>query len=139
MKERILFICTGNSARSQMAEALINHFYTQEYVAFSAGTHPTQVNPLAIKVMKEIGIDISQHRSKGIDELMEDSFYLAVTVCDAAQQTCPFVSTTGRQIHKGFTDPAAAEGDEEQKLMVFRQVRDDIHNWIDNSLIPKYF
>lgn len=134
-KQKILFVCTGNSARSQMAEGFVNNLYKDKYEAYSAGTEPSKVNPLAIKVMNETGIDISNHRSKGTVEMLDKEFDLVVTVCDTAKQTCPVFPKMVKQIHKGFEDPAAVEGSEEQKLVVFRRVRDEIREWLKGFLV----
>lgn len=123
--KRVLFLCTGNSARSQMAEGLVNHLLAGEWMAFSAGTKPAgYVHPLAVQVMTEIGIDISGHRSKSVEEFRKESFDLVVTVCDQAAQTCPLWLGGGTVAHMGFPDPAAAAGSEEEKLGEFRAVRD---------------
>jgi len=128
-KKTVLFLCTHNSARSQMAEALVNALYGSHYKAFSAGILPTHVNPYAIEVMKELGVDLSTHRSKHVDEYKNDSFDFVVTVCDHAKEHCPFFP--GKKIvHKGFTDPAAVDGSIEEILDSFTQVRDEIKHWI---------
>ena len=134
-KQKILFVCTGNSARSQMAEGFVNNLYKDKYEAYSAGTEPSKVNPLAIKVMNETGIDISNHRSKGTIEMLDKEFDLIVTVCDTAKQTCPVFPKMIKQIHKGFEDPAAVKGSEEQKLVIFRNVRDEIREWLKGFLV----
>jgi len=128
-KLKILFVCTHNSARSQMAEGLMNEYLGHAYRAFSAGTKPTRVHPFAVEVMKEIGIDISRHESKCVAKLIGKKFDYVVTVCDHARETCP-VFPGKKIIHKGFEDPAAATGSEHEKLMVFRKSRDMIINWI---------
>jgi arsenate reductase len=121
---RVLFLCTGNSARSQMAEALVNHFWGDRWQAFSAGTRPTgYVHPLALQALKEIGIE-HHGRSKPISELPHMDFDLVITVCDAAAEECPFWPGPGFRTHHGYPDPAAAEGSEEERLQAFRQVRD---------------
>ena len=127
MKKRVLFLCTGNSARSQMAEGLVNHFLGDEWEACSAGTAPTgYVHPLAIRAMAELGIDISHQRSKSVDELRDTEFDLVITVCDNAARNCPLWLGPGRVKHMGFPDPAAAIGSEAERLEVFRQVRDSL-------------
>jgi arsenate reductase len=127
MKKRVLFLCTGNSARSQMAEGLVNHFLGDRWEAYSAGTAPTgHVHPLATQVMAELGIDISHQRSKGVDEFRDAEFDLVVTVCDNAASNCPLWLGPGRVKHMGFPDPAAATGSEAERLAVFRQVRDGL-------------
>jgi len=126
-KSKVLFLCTGNSARSQMAEGLVNHFLTDTWEAFSAGTKPSgYVHPLAIRAMAELGIDISAHRSKSTDEFRDVAFDRVITVCDQAARNCPAWLGTGVVQHMGFPDPAAAEGAEEQQLALFRQVRDGL-------------
>ena len=130
MKKKILFLCTGNSARSQMAEGLMRHLRNKEYEVFSAGSEPKGVNSLAVEVMKEIGIDISRQRSKHLDEYGEEEFDYIVTLCDDAAKTCPLFPGEGRRMHKGFPDPAAAEGSREERLAAFRKVRDELKNYI---------
>jgi arsenate reductase len=133
-KRKILFICTHNSARSHMAEGLVNALYAKHYKAYSAGTEPSQVNPLAIRVMAEIGIDISDHHSKGAEQFLDHEFDYVVTVCDHANQTCPFFPGGKERIHNGFQDPAAQDGTEDERLAVFRRVRDEIRHWIEETL-----
>jgi arsenate reductase len=123
---RVLFICTHNSARSQMAEGLVNHLYPKNVRAYSAGTVPGAVHPLAIEVMTEVGIDISKHRSKHLREFEGEKFDLAVTVCDGANEICPFFPGAKDQDHAGFPDPSAAQGSVIEKLEAFRKTRDDI-------------
>lgn len=126
-KKSVLFLCTGNSARSQMAEGLVNHTLGDAWQAFSAGTKPSgYVHPLAVKAMAELGIDISAHRSKHTDEFRDVELDRVVTVCDNAAKNCPVWLGSGRVKHIGFPDPAAAEGDEEQRLEAFRVVRDGL-------------
>jgi arsenate reductase len=126
----LLFLCTHNSSRSQMAEGFLRAYGGTRYKAFSAGTHPRGVHPLAVKVMAEVGIDISEaagHYAKGIDAFMSRSpLDLVVTVCDEAAEECPFFPNARRQQHWGFPDPSAASGTEEERLAVFREVRDAI-------------
>ncbi len=134
-KKSVLFICTHNSARSQMAEGILRYFFGDKYEVASAGTVATKVNPYAIEVMKEIGIDISSHRSKSIEEFRGRIFDIVVTVCDHAKETCPFFP--GRKVfHKGFEDPAQAKGSREEILEKFRQVRDEILAWIKENFGP---
>lgn len=126
-KKRLLVLCTGNSARSQMAEGLVNHLAGEEWVAYSAGTKPAgYVHPLAIEVMSEMGIDISKRHSKTVQAFRGQDFDLVITVCDDAAKNCPVWLGKGRIQHMGFTDPAAADGTEDEKRAVFRQVRDAI-------------
>lgn len=129
MKRKVLFICTHNSCRSQMAEGLLRALYGDYYESYSAGLEATEVNPYAIKVMSEIGIDISNQRSKSINEFKEILFDYVVTVCDSAKERCPFFPGK-RVIHKSFVDPAEFIGSEEEKFSVFREVRDQIKDWI---------
>ncbi len=130
-KTRVLFICTHNSARSQMAEGLVNALYGDHFQAFSAGTEATAVRPEAIKVMAEIGIDISGHRAKSLNEFMDQRFDHVVMVCDNAARDCPFFPGGKDYIHHAFKDPAACEGTEEEILDCFRLSRDDIRRWIE--------
>jgi len=129
MKEKVLFICTHNSCRSQMAEGFLRHLYGNHYESYSAGLEVTEVNPYAIKVMGELGIDISGQRSKSIEEFRGMVFDYVVTVCDSAREKCPFFPGK-KVIHKGFEDPASFTGEEDQVLEVFRRVRDEIRDWI---------
>jgi len=134
MKKRVLFICTSNSARSQMAEALVNHDLGESFEAYSAGTEPKPPHPLAIRVLAEIGIDHSAARSKSMDEFADQSFDFVITLCDAANETCPLFFGGVRRAHLGFDDPAGAEGTEEEKLAVFRRVRDEIRAQVEAYL-----
>ncbi|MFZ2074950.1 MAG: arsenate reductase ArsC [Methanoregula sp.] len=131
MKKKIMFICTHNSARSQMAEGYMNAKYGDRYEVFSGGTEPGRVRPMAIAAMNEIGIDISGHRSKLIDEFFGKGIETVVTVCDSAQKACPFFPGATEEIHQGFTDPAAFTGSDEEIRAGFRRVRDEIIRWID--------
>jgi arsenate reductase len=127
MKKRVLFLCTGNSARSQMAEGLVNHFCGDEWQAYSAGTDPAgYVHPLAVRVMAELGIDILRQRSKPVEEFRGGEFDTVLTVCDDAAENCPVWLGSGRRLHLGFEDPARATGSEEERLAVFRRVRDEM-------------
>ena len=135
MKKKILFICTHNSARSQIAEGLIKHQYGEQFEAFSAGTKPTQVNPYAIKVMSEIRIDISKHQSKSINNFEGMEFDYVVTVCDQAKESCPFFPSSKFFIHKSFEDPSSLEGTEEEILANFRKAREKIREWIENEFV----
>lgn len=134
---RVLFLCTHNSSRSQMAEGLLRARGGQRFVVSSAGTHPRSIHPLAIRVMREIGIDISEsagYRAKGMDEFTGQPIDLVVTVCDEAAEECPFFPGARRQAHWGFPDPSAAPGSEDERLAVFRTVRDAIAARIDQFL-----
>jgi arsenate reductase len=132
-KRKVLFICTHNSARSHMAEGFLNNLYGDRYAAWSAGTEPSTVSPYAIKAMAEIGIDISAHRSKSVDEFLDKALDYVVTVCDHAKETCPFFPGGKHSLHQGFEDPSSAEGSEEEKLAVFRRVRDEIRTWVEKT------
>jgi arsenate reductase len=125
-RKRVLILCTGNSARSQMAEGLLRHLAGDRFDVASAGVAPTHVRPEAITVIRELGIDISHHRSKSIDEFTGQAFDYVITVCDNANEQCPIFPSNTKRIHWSFADPAAAEGDDEARLAVFRRVRDEI-------------
>jgi arsenate reductase len=129
-KERVLIVCTGNSARSQMAEGLLRHEGRDRFDVHSAGTKPANVRPEAIAVMNEIGIDISGHRSKPVDEFAGQPLDLVITVCDSANETCPVFPGKVKRLHWPFPDPAAENGTEEQRLAAFRRIRDQIHGRI---------
>ncbi|MDD3580493.1 MAG: arsenate reductase ArsC [Desulfobacca sp.] len=129
---KVLFLCTENACRSQMAEGLVNHDLAGQVKAWSAGIRPSRVNPRAIQVMAELGIDISRQRSKSVDDLAGEEFDLVITVCDRAQQECPFFPGDTEVRHMGFPDPAKATGTEAETLSVFRQVRDGLRE----RLIP---
>jgi arsenate reductase len=146
-KIKVLFLCTHNSARSQIAEGLLRHFYGEKYEAFSAGSSPTQVHPYAIKVMAEIGIDISKQTSKSIEEFRNKDIDLVISVCSSsARVVCPFCSSpiigdrpeiihqtlpgAKHYLQNGFNDPSEVEGDEENKVEAFRRTRDEIKKWI---------
>ncbi|NUO80975.1 arsenate reductase ArsC [candidate division KSB1 bacterium] len=133
-KPRVIFICTHNSARSQMAEGLLRHLAGERYDVFSAGTQSTRVNPLAIQAMAEKGIDISQHTSDHIDKFMGMEFDYVITVCDNAKESCPYFPTNKTQWHWSFADPAAATGSEEQRLAKFREIRDQIEKRLQTLL-----
>jgi len=125
-KKRVLILCTGNSARSQMAEGLLRDLGGDRFEVESAGTIASFVRPQAIAAMKEISIDISGHRSKSVEEFIDQPFDHVITVCDNANESCPAFSGTTERIHWSFDDPAEAEGTEEEKLVKFRAVRDQI-------------
>jgi arsenate reductase len=125
-RKRVLILCTGNSARSQMAEGLLRDLANDRFEVASAGVSPTHVRPEAVAVMGEIGIDISPHRSKSVEEFTGQEFDYVITVCDNANEQCPIFPGNTKRIHWGFEDPAAAEGDDETRLAVFRRVRDEI-------------
>jgi arsenate reductase (thioredoxin) len=127
--KRVLILCTGNSARSQMAEGLLRNMAGDRFEAFSAGTRPVGLNPLAVEVLREIGIDISHHRSKSVDEFAGQNFDFIITVCDNARESCPVFSGGGQRIHHNFPDPAAFSGC--RQSAAFRQVRDLIRPWLE--------
>ena len=129
-RKRLLFLCTGNSARSQMAEGLLRHEAADRFEVFSAGTHPSLVRPEAIAVMSEIGIDISAHRSKSVDEFVGQELDIVITVCDNAKETCPVFPSKTQRLHWPFEDPAAVEGTEDARKAAFRKTRDRIHDRI---------
>ena len=129
-KLRVLILCTGNSARSQMAEGLLRHDAGGRFAVESAGTRPTRVRPEAIAVMRELGIDISGHRSKPVDEFAGQPFDYILTVCDNARGTCPIYPGHANRLHHSFDDPAAVGGTVDQRLAAFRRVRDEIRNYL---------
>ena len=129
-KKRVLILCTGNSARSQMAEGLLRHDAGDRFEVFSAGTEPSQVRPEAIEAMKEVGIEISGHRSKGVEEFRGQRFDYVLTVCDHAKESCPVFPGAVKMIHHNFEDPAAVAGSEEERRRVFRRVRDEIREYL---------
>lgn len=127
VKKRVLILCTGNSCRSQMAEGVLRHYASEAYEVESAGSAPSRVHPIAIRVMKEIGIDISEHRSKHLKELQDRTFDTVITVCDNADRTCPAFPGRTRRLHWPFPDPPHAEIETEAVVEAFRKVRDLIH------------
>jgi arsenate reductase (thioredoxin) len=135
MKPKVLFLCTGNSARSQMAEGYLRHALPNEYEALSAGIEPKGLNPLATEAMREIGIDISAHKSKDVVSLLGKPIPYVVTVCDNAREHCPIFPGTWKFIHWSFDDPAAVEGTHAEKLAAFRRVRDQIVEHIDREFV----
>lgn len=128
----LLFVCTHNSSRSQIAEGLVNH-YSIEYRAYSAGTEKTSVNPYAIAVLSEIGVDITHHQSKQIDEFENKKFDYVITVCDNAKEVCPFFPGAEEYIHMGFPDPNSVKGNEDDKLNAFRDTRSQISEWLSTQ------
>ena len=129
-KRRVLILCTGNSARSQMAEGLLRHDAGEKFDVESAGTKPGSVRPEAIAVMREAGIDITGHRSKHVDEFAGQQFDYVITVCDNAHETCPVFFGKAEKLHHNFDDPAAATGSEQEWLAVFRRVRDQLRAYL---------
>jgi len=126
MKKRILFLCTHNSARSQMAEGFLRGLYGGRYEVWSAGTEPSAVHPLAVRAMAEAGFDISGQTSKSVDLFVGEHFNHVITLCDAAAETCPYFPHADLISHRGFEDPAAAAGTEEERLASFRRIRNEI-------------
>ncbi|MDA8428865.1 MAG: arsenate reductase ArsC [Geobacteraceae bacterium] len=126
MKKKVLFLCTHNSCRSQMAEGIVNHYLGQRFQAFSAGTEATTVNPKAIAIMAEIGIDITGHHSKTMDEFSGESFDYVITLCGDANEKCPLFFGGVERMHIGFHDPSKATGTDEEVMADFRKVRDEI-------------
>jgi len=129
MKKTVLFLCTHNSARSQMAEAFLNKLRPDKYEAQSAGVTPTKVNPYVVKAIAETGIDISKNRSKSIEEFRGKNFNYVVTVCDSAKEACPFFPGE-KVIHHSFEDPSQFKGSEQEILKETRKVRDTIKDWV---------
>jgi arsenate reductase len=134
MKKRVLFLCTHNSCRSQMAEGLVNHFLGDRFQAFSAGTEATQVNPLAARVMAQIGIDISGHRSKIMDEFAGQPFDYVITLCGDANEKCPLFFGGVERVHIGFDDPSRLNGGDAEVFPEYRRVRDEIKERITQLL-----
>ena len=134
MKRRVLFLCTGNSARSQMAEGLLRHLVSDRFEVNSAGTHPVGLNPGAIESMHEIGVDISQHRSKKMSEFMNEPFDCVITVCDRAKDSCPLWPHAAKLIHWSFEDPAEAKGSPEERQGLFQKVRNEIRARIEEFI-----
>ena len=129
-KKKVLILCTGNSARSQMAEGLLRHDAGDRFEVFSAGVNPTRVRPEAITVMQELGIDLSAHRSKHVNEFANQSFDYVLTVCDHAREVCPIFPGSTQTIHRSFADPADFQGPDEERLALFRKVRDQIREYL---------
>src|SRR4051794_24655991 len=130
-KKRVLILCTGNSARSQMAEGLLRHDANNQFEVESAGTKPGSVRPEAIAAMRELGIDISGHRSKHVDEFAGQNFDYVITVCDNAKESCPLFMGAGKRLHHSFDDPPpSSEGSEEERMAIFRRVRDEVRVYL---------
>ena len=132
--KKVLILCTHNSCRSQMAEGLVNHYLGDRFQAFSAGTEATKVNPLAIKVLAELGIDISSHRSKVMDEFSNETFDYVITLCGDANEKCPLFFGGVKRIHIGFDDPSRLKGSEEEVMPEYRRVRDEIRQKLTDFL-----
>ncbi len=137
MKQRVLFICTHNSARSQMAEGLLRHLAGDRFEAYSAGTEATLVRPLAIKAMAEIGIDISGQTSKTLNRYLNEPFAMVITVCDSAAETCPIFPGAAQRRHWSLPDPSKATGSESEQLAVYRRVREELRARIENELLER--
>ncbi len=137
--KKVLILCTGNSARSQMAEGLLRHMAGDRFEVHSAGTKPSRVRPEVMAVMREIGIDISGHRSKSVAEFDGQSFDHVVTVCDNARENCPVFPSGTVRLHWSFEDPAAIEGTEAERLAAFRRIRDQIHERVKAFLEDQAF
>lgn len=135
--KKILFLCTQNSCRSQMAEAIVNHLFAGKVEAFSAGSDPSGVHPLAIKAMAELGVDISKARSKHVDEFNGQSFDSIITLCGNAAESCPMAMVKGQRLHLGFDDPAKSQGDEEQRFAAFRAIRDEMKEKLEALLLER--
>ncbi len=134
MKKTVLFLCTGNSCRSQMAEGLLRHLAGDRFDVSSAGTQPVGLNPGAVEAMSELGIDISSHRSKHLREFLDGRFDFVITVCDRAKETCPVFPAASSQLHWSFEDPSAAQGSADKRQVVFRRVRDEIAAYVRRFL-----
>ena len=135
MKKRVLILCTGNSARSQMAEGLLRHDAGEAFDVESAGTKPGIVRSEAIAVMRELGIDISGHRSKHVDEFDGQRFDYVITVCDNAKESCPVFPGATKRLHRSFEDPAALEGSEAERVALFRRVRDELRAYLKHAFV----
>jgi len=129
-KKKVLFVCTHNSARSQMAETFLNAAYGEQYEALSAGTSPTAINPRVIAAMKEVGHDLSRNRAKNTDEFLGQRIDLVVTLCDDAREVCPFFPAGVKRDHHGFRDPGSCSGSEEDIMACVRLIRDEILEWV---------
>jgi len=136
-KQRILFVCTANAARSQMAEGLLRAKFGNHYEVFSAGTRLSRLSPRAVEVMQETGIDISKHYSKTLEQLEERTFDVAVTLCDHAREACPVIAGAKKQMHRGFCDPHFSTGTDADVLDRYRRVRDEISAWIEETFDPE--
>ncbi len=133
-RKKVIFICTHNSARSQMAEGILKNLYSDRFEVYSAGTEPSRVNPYAIKAMEEIGIDISGHSSKAIEKFRGKEFDYVITLCGEAGESCPsFPNEWGSRLHRGFPDPSRFRGKDEEILAGFRTVRDEIKTWLESE------
>ena len=138
MKPKVLFLCTGNSARSQMAEGYLRRVAGDRFEAVSAGIEPKGLNPLAVAAMREIGIDISHQQSKDVASFLGEPMPYVITVCDHAKQRCPIFPGTWKFLHWNVEDPADAEGTEAERLAAFRRVRDQLIRFIDEQLVSAH-
>ena len=136
-KRRVLFLCTHNSARSQMAEGLLRHLAGDRFEAHSAGTEATRVRPLALRAMAELGIDLSAQQSKTLDRYLGQPFDAVITVCDRANESCPIFPGARERLHWSFPDPSIATGTEQEQLAVYRTVRDAIRERIESELLSR--
>lgn len=130
-KKNVLFICVHNSARSQMAEGIFRHLFEEKCGVYSAGSDPRRIHPISVKVMAEIGIDISKHRSKSLKEFEGQEMDYVVTVCGDGNVACPFFAGGKEYVHQSFEDPSACKGTEEEKIEQFRVVRDELKKWLE--------
>jgi len=133
VRKSVLFLCTHNAVRSQMAEAFLNHLYGDRYSAFSAGSDPTRIDPLVVMVMKEIGMDVSANQSKNVSVFQGRHFDYVVTVCDHVQESCPYFPQGDNRIHKRFSDPSRFQGNAEDVMNEYRRVRDEIKAWVETE------
>jgi arsenate reductase len=131
--QTVLFVCTHNSGRSQMAEAFLNRRYSGRFRAFSAGIKPTIINPAVVEAMAEVGIDISGQWAKDVTEFQGQKFDYVITLCDQAQEACPFFPGGNRRLHRGFDDPSRCQGQREEVLACIRRIRDAIQAWLAES------
>ena len=132
-KKSVLFVCTYNAARSQMAEAILNKLYGDRYTAFSAGTDPTQIDPFVVLVMKEIDIDVSNYRSKVLNIFKDSNLDYVITLCDQAKESCPYFPGGNLHLHKDFSDPSKFQGWHEDVIKEYRRTRDEIKDWIEKE------
>lgn len=132
-KKSVLFVCTHNAVRSQMAEAFLNEIYADRYTAYSAGTDPAQIDPFVIAVMKEAGVDVSGYKSKGLNDFQGREFDYVITVCDQARESCPYFPGGKMRIHKSFPDPSKFQGWHDSVIHEYRLVRDEIRKWVENE------
>ena len=133
MKQKVLFICTHNSARSQMAEAFLKDRYPEKFEVFSAGTKPGKINPYVVKVMAESGFDLSKNKTKNVNQFLDSGIDFVITVCNNAKETCPFFPGAKEYMHHSFNDPSRFNGSEEEILEQVRVVRDAIKNWVEKT------